>query len=139
LFEQRFSRSATNGLPWRQSIIEILWDAGQFDCLCLTRRIPGDHRRKSVAGPVATHTHFTDTILRAGLNYQFHWSDYGFGKSSGSLAISTAIRRAAFQSVFPTVRVRSVSDAGSYSQAKPAIFFLPACGGWFWQWQYALS
>jgi outer membrane immunogenic protein len=24
------------------------------------------------AGPVATHTHFTDTILRAGLNYQFH-------------------------------------------------------------------
>jgi hypothetical protein len=24
------------------------------------------------AGPVTTHTHFTDTILRAGLNYQFH-------------------------------------------------------------------
>jgi outer membrane immunogenic protein len=24
------------------------------------------------AGPVATHTHFTDTILRVGLNYQFH-------------------------------------------------------------------
>jgi hypothetical protein len=24
------------------------------------------------AGPVHTHTHFTDTILRAGLNYQFH-------------------------------------------------------------------
>jgi opacity protein-like surface antigen len=26
----------------------------------------------SVAAPVHTHTHFTDTILRAGLNYQFH-------------------------------------------------------------------
>jgi hypothetical protein len=24
------------------------------------------------AGPAATHTHFTDTVLRAGLNYQFH-------------------------------------------------------------------
>jgi outer membrane immunogenic protein len=26
----------------------------------------------TTAGPVHTHTHFTDTILRAGLNYQFH-------------------------------------------------------------------
>ncbi len=24
------------------------------------------------AGPVATHSHFTDWILRAGVNYQFH-------------------------------------------------------------------
>jgi len=26
----------------------------------------------ATAGPVTTHTHFTDTILRVGLNYQFH-------------------------------------------------------------------
>lgn len=26
----------------------------------------------TTAGPIHTHTHFTDTILRAGLNYQFH-------------------------------------------------------------------
>jgi hypothetical protein len=34
------------------------------------------------------------------------------GSGSGSFAKFAAIRRAAFQSVFPTVRVRSVSDAG---------------------------
>jgi hypothetical protein len=45
-------------------------------------------------GEINTHTHFTDNIFRVGLNYQFHWSDYGFRKSSGSLAIFTAIRRA---------------------------------------------
>ena len=26
----------------------------------------------TTAGPVHTHTHFTDGILRGGLNYQFH-------------------------------------------------------------------
>jgi outer membrane immunogenic protein len=26
----------------------------------------------ATGGQVTTHTHFTDTILRAGLNYQFH-------------------------------------------------------------------
>jgi len=26
----------------------------------------------ALGGQVTTHTHFTDTILRAGLNYQFH-------------------------------------------------------------------
>jgi outer membrane immunogenic protein len=26
----------------------------------------------ATAGPVTTHTHFTDDIVRAGLNYQFH-------------------------------------------------------------------
>jgi len=30
-------------------------------------------------------SHFTDGILRVGLNCQFHWSDYG---CSGSLAMS---------------------------------------------------
>jgi outer membrane immunogenic protein len=26
----------------------------------------------ATSGPVTTHSHFTDGILRAGLNYQFH-------------------------------------------------------------------
>jgi outer membrane immunogenic protein len=26
----------------------------------------------TTAGPVTTHSHFTDNILRVGLNYQFH-------------------------------------------------------------------
>jgi hypothetical protein len=29
------------------------------------------------AGTFTTHTHFTDNIVRIGLNYQFHWSGYG--------------------------------------------------------------
>ena len=32
----------------------------------------GGETATTTAGPVTTHTHFTDGILRAGLNYQFH-------------------------------------------------------------------
>jgi hypothetical protein len=45
-------------------------------------------------GQLTTHSHFTASILRAGVNYQFHWSDYGFRNSSRSLAMFAAIRRA---------------------------------------------
>ena len=38
-------------------------------CDCGNSIIPGTH---FTGGQVTTHTHFTDTILRAGLNYQFH-------------------------------------------------------------------
>ena len=40
--------------------------AGSCPTLCITQHFALN------AGPVHTHTHFTDTILRAGLNYQFH-------------------------------------------------------------------
>jgi hypothetical protein len=48
----------------------------------------------AIGGQTTTHTHFTDNIVRVGLNYQFHGSDYGFRKSSGSLAMFAAILRA---------------------------------------------
>jgi hypothetical protein len=46
------------------------------------------------ARTILVNTHFTDNIVRVGLNYQFHSSDYGFCKSLGSLAMFAAMRRA---------------------------------------------
>jgi hypothetical protein len=34
-----------------------------------------------VAGTATIHSRITDNIVRVGLNYQFHRSDYGFAKA----------------------------------------------------------
>jgi hypothetical protein len=59
---------------WTYKIEGLYMDLGHLDT-----RGPGGSAFLPVfsgltltAGPVATHTHFTDTILRVGLNYQFH-------------------------------------------------------------------
>jgi hypothetical protein len=71
---------------------------------------------------------------RSAGGYSVPFPDWGMtavrarGKS-GSLAMLAAIRRAAFKSVFPTVQVRSVSDAGPLFTGQTGDLFLPACGG----------
>jgi hypothetical protein len=49
--------------------------------------------RHGTCSTITTHTYFTDNIVRAGLNYQFHWSDTsrnihaaGSGYGSGDVA-----------------------------------------------------
>jgi hypothetical protein len=46
-----------------------------FGCIYNLR---GASPRDRDRGQVSAHSHFTDGILRVGLNYQFHGSDYGF-------------------------------------------------------------
>jgi hypothetical protein len=48
----------------------------------------------TAAGTGTIHSRITDNIGRFGLSYLFHRSDYGFRKSSGSLVMLAAIRRA---------------------------------------------
>jgi outer membrane immunogenic protein len=48
-------------------------DLGTLDTTGVTSGFVGGFGAVSVTGgQVTTHTHFTDAIVRAGLNYQFH-------------------------------------------------------------------
>jgi outer membrane immunogenic protein len=55
--------------------IEGLWmDLGTLDTTgaATSSTVTTNLTRTATGGPVTTQTHFTDGILRAGLNYQFH-------------------------------------------------------------------
>jgi outer membrane immunogenic protein len=66
-------RLATPG--WTYKIEGLYMDLGHLDAIgsggSSTVAVPG-FTTVLTAGPVATHTHFTDGILRAGLNYKFN-------------------------------------------------------------------
>jgi outer membrane immunogenic protein len=66
-------RLATPGWTWK---IEGLWmDLGTLDATGPGGSVSGATPTTSfalTAGPVTTHSHFTDGILRAGLNYKFY-------------------------------------------------------------------
>jgi outer membrane immunogenic protein len=59
---------------WTYKIEGLYMDLGHLDATgpggSVSGTSPFDFT--STAGPVHTHTHFTDTILRLGVNYQFH-------------------------------------------------------------------
>jgi outer membrane immunogenic protein len=58
---------------WTYKIEALYVDLGTLDTTGVTSGFFGGFGAVSVTGgQVTTHTHFTDTILRAGLNYQFH-------------------------------------------------------------------
>jgi hypothetical protein len=61
---------------WTYKIEGLYMDLGHLDArgpgASTSLEIPLPRFFFLTAGPVATHTHFTDTILRVGLNYQFH-------------------------------------------------------------------
>jgi outer membrane immunogenic protein len=55
---------------WTYKIESLYMDLGTLDATSVTSASPAV--LTGVMGQVTTHTHFTDAILRAGLNYQFH-------------------------------------------------------------------
>jgi opacity protein-like surface antigen len=55
---------------WTYKIEGLYMDLGHLDTTGAGGGVPGGF--SLTAGPVHTHTHFTDTIIRAGLSYQFH-------------------------------------------------------------------
>jgi outer membrane immunogenic protein len=59
------------GMPgnWTWKIEGLYMDLGTLDATSVTSGSSGSFL---TGGQVTTHTHFTDGILRAGLNYQFH-------------------------------------------------------------------
>jgi outer membrane immunogenic protein len=66
-------RLATPG--WTYKIEALYMDLGHLDAVGLggsSTNTSGNITAAPTAGPVTTHSHFTDGILRAGLNYQFH-------------------------------------------------------------------
>jgi len=61
---------------WIYRLEGLYMDLGHLDTNgpggSFTGRVPTVISFTTTSGPVHTHTHFTDTILRAGLSYQFH-------------------------------------------------------------------
>ena len=62
---------------WTYKIEGLYMDLGHLDATGPGGSVSGSGVIAPVtftttAGPVHTHTHFTDTILRLGVNYQFH-------------------------------------------------------------------
>jgi outer membrane immunogenic protein len=57
---------------WTYKIEGLYMDLGHLDATGPGGSASGVAAFTLTAGPAHTHTHFTDTILRAGLNYQFH-------------------------------------------------------------------
>jgi opacity protein-like surface antigen len=53
--------------------IESLWmDLGSLDATSVTTGVSVNRNVTLTGGQVTTHSHFTDGILRAGLNYKFY-------------------------------------------------------------------
>jgi outer membrane immunogenic protein len=57
---------------WTWKVESLYMDLGHLDATGSGASGPLPPIRTVTEGPVTTHTHFTDGILRAGLNYKFY-------------------------------------------------------------------
>jgi opacity protein-like surface antigen len=57
---------------WTWKVEGLYMDLGHLDATSSGASVPDGAERIVTAGPVTTHAHFTDGILRAGLNYKFY-------------------------------------------------------------------
>src|SRR5262249_39750889 len=100
-------------------ILGIRRDLGHLD----DTDAPGREACTAIGGETTTHAHFTDAILRGGLNYQFH--SYGDRRMSAN-GTKRILRRAQSMSALPLKAdmdqsgcdVRFVPKADSCTAAK---------------------